>query len=114
MTEQPTPDQAGTWEIDLDQIASVIFDMYYETDRHVTKNNLALEPIDASDMAVVAVAEYRRQQAEQGMVEVRREDVQGAIAVLLGVAVSDETNAESAYRLMHDLQASLAAATERQ
>lgn len=79
----------STWEPDWDALAGVPFEGGWCEACHI------------------AVAEYRRQQAAAGFVEVRRADVQGAMAVLVGVAASDQTNAESAYRLLTDLHAAL-------
>jgi RNase P/RNase MRP subunit POP5 len=55
MTTDEQPDQTGTWEPDWDALAKVPFEGGW------------------SEACVAAVVEYRRQQAERGIVEVRRD-----------------------------------------
>lgn len=56
MTQQPSPDQIGTWDPDLEAIRKAGHFNWTST-------------------VAIIVAEYRRQQAAHGIVEVRREDL---------------------------------------
>jgi hypothetical protein len=63
MTEQPTPDQTGTWEIDWDEMVS-------SADGATGGWEF---PDSIHRIAQAIIAAYRRQQAEHGRVEVQRE-----------------------------------------
>jgi hypothetical protein len=96
MTAQTTPDRAGTWEPNCTEVVLSVLKTEFILDDWTARDL----DIFGIEMTEAVVAEYRRQQAERGVVEVDREDVLFAARMLAqGERVSDEHSQAAINRL---------------
>lgn len=75
-TNQMSPDQTGTWEMDVVALSSAA--------RSKMHNPVAMGGLRSEQVANAVIAAYRSQQAERGIVEVRREALRECYHLLRG------------------------------
>jgi hypothetical protein len=104
--EQPNPDQTGTWEPNMNELAKAAYGKMH--------NPIPMGGLRSKQVADAVITEYRRQQAENGMVEVRREDLAQAHYELDAAANWYFRQGDDAgCQRCHDLRERLADATEQ-
>lgn len=73
MTEQPSPDQTGAWEPDQFQVELML------------KRQYAMNHGDSYRIARSLIAEIKRQQADAGIVKIRRAHLERAKRMIEGI-----------------------------